>query len=78
MAATIFCAAALAALAAAAGGEAAVVEHTFVVSTIYIFLCFRCSEYYGCWLYMSHMIPRRYWFRVYVYLCGLAYTCLVC
>jgi hypothetical protein len=56
-----------------------VVEHTFVVSTIYIFLLFRCSEYNGCWLYMSHyMIPRRYWFRVYVYLCGLAYTCLVC
>ena len=40
MAATIFCAVVLAALAAAAGGEAAVVEHTFVVSTISCFFPF--------------------------------------
>ena len=38
MAATMFCAMVLAALAAAAGGEAAVVEHTFVVSTMSIYL----------------------------------------
>ena len=41
MAVTLFCAVVLAALAAAAGGEAAVVEHTFVVSTVYNFVSFQ-------------------------------------
>lgn len=41
MPASIFCAVALVAMAAAAGGEAAVVEHTFVVS-IYVYLLAMC------------------------------------
>jgi hypothetical protein len=38
MAVTIVCVLVLAALAMAAGGEAAVVEHNFVVSTLYVLL----------------------------------------
>ena len=47
MAATIFCAVVLAALAAAAGGEAAVVEHTFVVSII--------SSFFSLSLFLSQL-----------------------
>lgn len=46
MVATVFCAVALAALAAAAGGQAAVVKHTFVVSAINIYLSIYLSIIY--------------------------------